>query len=760
MSRAAQTKAKKSVRLELACVIEGLESRFLLTGTPVTWTGTTGNWNVAANWSTNAVPDGTDDVTIPTGADVTVSDTESADSVTTATGSTLEVVSGGTLNLGADPSTVNGSLDIGGTIGTIAVGSGTLTLVGTTTWTGGAINLQQSKVINAASGVMNLSGTLTLDASGQIFGTLENLGTINQSSGTLTFNEVSAIDNFGTYDITGDANLVSTEFLGAFAGTLVNETGGLFEKTGGTGDSTVSPALINNGTIQAGSGQLSLTSTTLTQIQVPTYSNTDGTLAGMPVPDSNLTITGGTFAAVNGATLNLPSFPAGDSVTANQGTLIVNGVGSNITGISNLNRNSGDMTIENGADYTTAGDFINDGDLDIGQGSTFDVMGGYTQTSGGTLTVQVGGTATGDYGTLNSTDVATLGGTLDTVILNTYTPSNGDNFNIITYPGEGGAFSATTTQGGGSFSFTPSLGNTGVSIAASVDTTPPTSTVNALAASQTTQTFTVSWTGMDYVGGSGIATYDIFVSDNGGAFTPFQTNTALTSAPFTGQVGHTYGFYSVATDNTGNVQAVPSAAQATTSVSGTAVLESNGVVSVMGTDGNDTIHVAENVNNVVIKMDNVATRFPDASVTGIVRITAVAGNDSITLGITSPTAFVNGGGGGDTIVAKNDAADTIQGGMGADSIVGGGGNEDLDGGNGFDTIVAGSGNDTLTGDGGGDSLVGGSGADLLLGGTGADTLSAHSATSTLKGNGGNDSILGNGTGASITGNTGDDSVIP
>ncbi|MGA2232230.1 MAG: G8 domain-containing protein, partial [Tepidisphaeraceae bacterium] len=473
MSRAAQTKAKKSVRLELACVIEGLESRFLLTGTPVTWTGTTGNWNVAANWSTNAVPDGTDDVTIPTGADVTVSDTESADSVTTATGSTLEVVSGGTLNLGADPSTVNGSLDIGGTIGTIAVGSGTLTLVGTTTWTGGAINLQQSKVINAASGVMNLSGTLTLDASGQIFGTLENLGTINQSSGTLTFNEVSAIDNFGTYDITGDANLVSTEFLGAFAGTLVNETGGLFEKTGGTGDSTVSPALINNGTIQAGSGQLSLTSTTLTQIQVPTYSNTDGTLAGMPVPDSNLTITGGTFAAVNGATLNLPSFPAGDSVTANQGTLIVNGVGSNITGISNLNRNSGDMTIENGADYTTAGDFINDGDLDIGQGSTFDVMGGYTQTSGGTLTVQVGGTATGDYGTLNSTDVATLGGTLDTVILNTYTPSNGDNFNIITYPGEGGSFSATTTQGGGSFSFTPSLGNTGVSIAASVDTTPP-----------------------------------------------------------------------------------------------------------------------------------------------------------------------------------------------------------------------------------------------------------------------------------------------
>ena len=36
--------------------------------------------------------------------------------------------------------------------------------------------------------------------------------------------------------------------------------------------------------------------------------------------------------------------------------------------------------------------------------------------------------------------------------------------------------------------------------------------------------------------------------------------------PHTGQQGHTYAFYSVATDNVGNVQATPSAAQATTTV--------------------------------------------------------------------------------------------------------------------------------------------------------------------------------------------------
>ena len=66
--------------------------------------------------------------------------------------------------------------------------------------------------------------------------------------------------------------------------------------------------------------------------------------------------------------------------------------------------------------------------------------------------------------------------------------------------------------------------------------------------------------------GSGIATYDVYVSDNGGPFTPFAVRSTKTSAPFTGQSGHSYGFYSVATDNVGNEQSVPSTAQASTKV--------------------------------------------------------------------------------------------------------------------------------------------------------------------------------------------------
>ena len=64
--------------------------------------------------------------------------------------------------------------------------------------------------------------------------------------------------------------------------------------------------------------------------------------------------------------------------------------------------------------------------------------------------------------------------------------------------------------------------------------------------------------------GPGIATYNVYVSDDGGPFTLWQPATTPTSATFTGQPGHTYGFYSVATDNVGHVQPTPTAAQATT----------------------------------------------------------------------------------------------------------------------------------------------------------------------------------------------------
>ena len=105
---------------------------------------------------------------------------------------------------------------------------------------------------------------------------------------------------------------------------------------------------------------------------------------------------------------------------------------------------------------------------------------------------------------------------------------------------------------------TPSFSNT-------IDADPPTSHVNPLPAMTTAASFTLGWSGSDGAG-SGIASYDIFVSDNGRPFAPLLADTTVTSTIFTGQVGHTYRFYSVATDHVGLQQPTSAAADATVTI--------------------------------------------------------------------------------------------------------------------------------------------------------------------------------------------------
>ncbi len=99
-----------------------------------------------------------------------------------------------------------------------------------------------------------------------------------------------------------------------------------------------------------------------------------------------------------------------------------------------------------------------------------------------------------------------------------------------------------------------------------IDAAAPTSSVSPLPGTTTATTFTVSWSGSDDTGGSGIGSYDVYVSTDGGPFNSFLTQTTATSAAFSGQAGHTYAFYSVATDNVGNVQATPPAPQTVTTI--------------------------------------------------------------------------------------------------------------------------------------------------------------------------------------------------
>ncbi|MEK7814052.1 MAG: T9SS type A sorting domain-containing protein [Candidatus Desantisbacteria bacterium] len=118
---------------------------------------------------------------------------------------------------------------------------------------------------------------------------------------------------------------------------------------------------------------------------------------------------------------------------------------------------------------------------------------------------------------------------------------------------------------------TPEIFNT-------IDSGFPTSSVAALPEFQHSPNFTIGYSGTDDHGGSGIRNYTIYLSDNGGTYTAWHQEIISTpsttfsgSATFKGEYGHTYRFYSRVTDAVGNLEPIPAAFQAETTLIATAI---------------------------------------------------------------------------------------------------------------------------------------------------------------------------------------------
>jgi Ca2+-binding RTX toxin-like protein len=163
-------------------------------------------------------------------------------------------------------------------------------------------------------------------------------------------------------------------------------------------------------------------------------------------------------------------------------------------------------------------------------------------------------------------------------------PANVLTFSLANAP-TGASINATTgvfnwtpshTQAGHSYSFTVRVADNGTpsfsdeeSITVAVNAL-PTSTISSAPFVSGAATFPVAWTGSSP--GSTIAFYDIYASVDGRAYTRWLAHTTATSANYPGAAGHTYRFYSVATDAANGVQPTPTGPQATTVVTGLTAL--------------------------------------------------------------------------------------------------------------------------------------------------------------------------------------------
>lgn len=96
------------------------------------------------------------------------------------------------------------------------------------------------------------------------------------------------------------------------------------------------------------------------------------------------------------------------------------------------------------------------------------------------------------------------------------------------------------------------------------DVVKPVSQVLPLPAQETTDSFAVSWAGSDNL--SGVRVYDVFVSINDSAYTPWLVGTYATGALYPGTYNSTYSFFSIATDGAGNIESPKTVAEAQTTV--------------------------------------------------------------------------------------------------------------------------------------------------------------------------------------------------
>jgi hypothetical protein len=425
------------------------------------WKGGTGNWSLAANWSSgvpnNGTPPGTTyDVFIDHGnakASVVTLDINAGinnltidldDSLAIGNGRALtingsSIANAGKLSLnstGSDTfliiSAPNVTLSGGGTV-TLSNNANNFIFGATTADTltnqetiQGAIGNAQMTLVNSGTIDANQSAGMTIQANGGTTntGTLEATAgatldltgmTVNNTGGTISANasklqEINATINGGTVTLTGASTLQMTNGVIHGGSTLNNSSTGTIEMV--AGNNTLG-GTINN----SAGGVVKIDNGALLELENGSYSklgtvtlNSTGSFTDLEIGGANVTLSGGTVTLSNNANNFIFGATTADTLT-NQET--IQGAG-HIGNAQMTLVNSGTIDANQSAGMTIQanGGTTNTGTLEATAGATLDLTGMTVNNTGGTISAngsklqEINATING--GTVTLTGASTL----------------------------------------------------------------------------------------------------------------------------------------------------------------------------------------------------------------------------------------------------------------------------------------------------------------------------------------------------------------
>ncbi|MGB8543009.1 MAG: hypothetical protein WCD49_15370 [Candidatus Acidiferrales bacterium] len=396
-------------RVVLVCLAVLLIASAAFSQTNSSWNGGTGTWNTAGSWTPSGVPNNgggnTYNVTIDSGG---------TDNVTLNISPTINL-----LNIGGAS---GGSAFLGDASGSPE----TLTILG-------ALTVNNTGELALVNGSKASAGSVTVNGSGFI--DLQNTGSSLSVSGNLTNSGTVATDIFccGT-----GASLTVT-------GSFTNNAGATFDvgsNNAPANDTDSVGTLVNNGTVRVGTGStLNLTNQVngITDIAVGSTILNGGTISAgsnnafykLATMEGELQLSNGKSTADTATTLTLSSagfldIQSGSSFSVanitNSGTVATDifccSTGASLTVSGTFTNNAGgifDVGTNNAPanDTDNVGTLVNNGELQIGTGSTLNLtnqVNGITDVAAGSQILNAGTIAAGSNNAFYK--LATIEGTL------------------------------------------------------------------------------------------------------------------------------------------------------------------------------------------------------------------------------------------------------------------------------------------------------------------------------------------------------------